>query len=830
MIHSQTNVQRVNELAEALNHYVDQQRLEMQNYNKNLLESKLKDAQQEYQSLHSAYNKLLVKKNELDIELKKFYLSNSWRLTRPFRRVRNMLIGDFLFTKKNMKELIWQFFYKLYQVIPYSRQQKYRLAFWVLKNFNFFFKNTDIYQRWFERSTKITNLSHCFLVSLPKKEEVEQIISLLSFPDCPNPIISVIIPNYGNVPLLLNCLQSIIQYLPTVPTEYIVIDDASNDLDVLKLEKIKNLRLMINEQNLGFVRNCNRAATQAKGQYLFFLNSDTQVLEDWLDNLYQVFQLRPDCGLVGAKLIFADGSLQEAGGILWKDGSAWNYGRNDNHDKPQYNYLRETDYCSGAAILICKDLFDQLNGLDVRYTPAYCEDLDLAFAVRALGFKVYYQPKSVIIHLEGMSHGTDLSAGIKAYQVSNTKKFYQKWSAVLQNDHFCNAKHVFFARDRSRSKPCVLVIDRYVLTPDRDAGSKTIFYLITILLEQGYNVKFLPQSLLYDSVYTTQLQARGVEVLYDTDHSKVNLSSWLAETGEYLDYIFLSRPDVAIDMLNLLKNYTQAKIIFYGHDLHYARIQAEAQIIKKESLKKVAKKRFEEELAVWESVDVVCYPSNTEVQAVRRILPDHSVLRFPPYFFDSINYHAEKNLKERADIIFIAGFTHRPNVDAAEWFVHKIFPLIKAWYPAVCLYLIGSHPTEIIRALANNDIIVTGYVTEEQLAAYYQSARVAVVPLRYGAGIKNKVLEALSFGIPVVTTSVGAQGLPWLAAVADITDDVSEFAHAVCALLDEDDHWRIRSKCAAQELSRYFSKEIMVETIETLFMAPKKLSKMSSLL
>ena len=232
----------------------------------------------------------------------------------------------------------------------------------------------------------------------------------------------------------------------------IVVDDASGDPGVELLRDVAGLRLEINPANLGFLKTCNRAAQLARGEYLFFLNNDTLVCEGWLEPLLAVFDTFPDAGLVGSKLLFPDGTLQEAGGIVWSDGSAWNYGRSDDPDKPEYNYVREADYISGCAILVPRALWDELGGFDELFAPAYCEDSDLAFRVRAAGRKVYYCPFSAIVHLEGSTQGTDVTSGIKAYQVENTKKLYERWRETLVEGSV-SARRRDHARARSKPRP-----------------------------------------------------------------------------------------------------------------------------------------------------------------------------------------------------------------------------------------------------------------------------------------------------------------------------------------------------------------------------------------
>ncbi|HTZ66994.1 MAG TPA: glycosyltransferase family 2 protein, partial [Roseiarcus sp.] len=249
----------------------------------------------------------------------------------------------------------------------------------------------------------------------------------LRLPASDHPLVSIIIPSFGKPRLTFQCLKSIAASPPPTPFEVIVTDDASGDPSVELLREVAGIRLEINPTNLGFLKTSNRSAEFARGEYLFFLNNDTLLCEGWLEPLLAVFDRFPDAGLVGSKLLFPDGTLQEAGGIVWNDGSAWNYGRSDDPDKPEYNYVRETDYISGCAILIPRALWAKLGGFDELFAPAYCEDSDLAFRVRRAGRKVYYCPFSAIVHLEGLSLGKDVTSGIKAYQIANTQKLYERW-------------------------------------------------------------------------------------------------------------------------------------------------------------------------------------------------------------------------------------------------------------------------------------------------------------------------------------------------------------------------------------------------------------------
>ena len=135
-------------------------------------------------------------------------------------------------------------------------------------------------------------------------------------------------------------------------------------------------------------------------------------------------------GAVGAKLLFPDGKLQEAGGIIWKNGFGWNYGRNKDPKESLYNFVREVDYCSASCLMVKKKIFDEVGGFDEIFKIAYCEDSDLCFTIRKHGYKVLYQPLAEVVHFEGSTQGTDINSGIKSQQLENQKVFYKKWKAL----------------------------------------------------------------------------------------------------------------------------------------------------------------------------------------------------------------------------------------------------------------------------------------------------------------------------------------------------------------------------------------------------------------
>jgi len=605
----------------------------------------------------------------------------------------------------------------------------------------------------------------------------------LSLPISAKPAVSVIIPLYGKLDYTLRCLASIAANLPSAPFEVILVDDGSPDDSFDILSKVGGIRLFRNRENQGFIRSCNAGAEAARGEFLYFLNNDTEVTPGWLDELLRTFDEFPGTGLAGSKLIYPDGRLQEAGGIIWKDASAWNFGRFQDPLLPVFNYAREVDYCSGASIMVPRKLFAELGGFDERYLPAYCEDSDLALKIRERGQRVIYQPLSTVIHHEGITSGTDTSQGVKAYQIDNTRKLFERWRERLQT-HQEPGIDADAAKDR-RATRRALVIDHCTPTPNQDAGSLTVFNLLLLLREMDFQVTFIPEhNFLYMPQYTTALQRAGVEVLYAPYVTAVE--QHLNECGQRYDLAFLFRPGVVERHLKTIRKCCpKAKVLYHTVDLHFLRMAREAELVADKAKQRAADEMKQRELAAIRAADASIVHSTAELEMLQPMLAGAKLHVFP-LIMDAKG--SRKTFAERRDIVFIGGYQHAPNVDAVKYFAEEVMPVLRKQLPSVRFYAVGSKPPADIQVLASEDVIITGFV--EDLTSLLDKMRVSVAPLRYGAGIKGKIGTAMTVGLPVVATSLAAEGM----SLTDgenilVADGPEALANAVARIYQDETLW-----------------------------------------
>lgn len=647
-------------------------------------------------------------------------------------------------------------------------------------------------------------------------------------PASPLPSVAIVIPVYNKSELTSDCLEALLPTIgPGIDVEIIVVDDASSDDTPAVLatwaDRDARIRSVRNPKNSGFIDTCNRGAAEAKSDVILFLNNDTLPQPGWLEPVLRLFRDDPSVGIVGSKLLFADGRLQEAGGVIFKDGGAWNIGRDEpDAESPPYTHVREVDYCSGAVLATPRAVWEEIGGFDTRFRPAYYEDVDYCFTVRERGLKVIYQPQSSVIHLEGGTGGTDLAAGAKQYQVVNHQKFLEKWQSVLADRPLAplkpNRAGYYEVIDAPGTKR-ILVSAPLVPEFDREGGSRRLYHLIEYLVADGWSVTFLAPQGQRTNRYKRILEQLGVCVYLEGDAPLIG--EVYATEAERL--FAIARFDVAIlafwnlaeQYMPLIRRYSpKTRIIVDSIDLHFVR-QARGTFAphtrgwEARTLDGRYADAMVRELNTYAEADSVLTVSQKEADIVNDLTGDrHKAWSVP--LTDDLPV-SELPLEARQGILFLGNFRHPPNVEALEFLCREVVPLLDAKllqeHP---IWVVGTGLDDRIRLIADTlrHIHMIGWVPVT--TPYLHQARISAVPLLHGAGMKSKMVQSLMAGTPAVSTNIGVEGME----LVDeehvlVANSPREVADGIARLLTDDALWQKLATAGREQVMREYSREVI---------------------
>jgi len=602
---------------------------------------------------------------------------------------------------------------------------------------------------WFRRwAFRVHRQQQHRLEAIPAGELTARLRQAYPAPPPDRPRTSVVIPVFNKYELTARCLLSLAALPARETFEVVVVDDGSSDATEGSLSSLPGLRFRRNAANLGFVDSCNAGAGVAAGEFLVFLNNDTLVLPGWLEGLHHAFEVRRDCGLAGSMLVYPDGTLQEAGGLVYRDGWAANRGKGQDLGSPEFNHLRPVDYCSGASIMIRAELFRAVGGFDARYRPAYYEDTDLSFAVRQAGFQVYFQPASKVIHFEGATAGKATSGGVKAFQVTNRAKFREKWADTLARQPERDG-----AERGGSSTGRILVVDHKVPEPDRDSGSADMFHALRIMISLGYEVDHVPLgNPVFAPRYTEAMQREGIRCFYRPYFR--GLRRHLRRHPDY-DIVFISRLRTMQRCFGLVRRLApRAKIVFNTVDLNFVRVGRRAELEGSRHQARKARSHRVAELRYLDQADASILISPAERDLVASEV-DPRRLAVIPLIRELPAVRA--TFEGSRDIAFIGHFTHRPNVDAVRFFLAEIWPSLRQALPEVRFDIIGKDFPPGLLPLLDERVTVRGLVPD--LDAVLPGIRLCVAPLRFGAGLKGKLATSLGYGVPSVVSPVAIEGM-----------------------------------------------------------------------
>lgn len=614
------------------------------------------------------------------------------------------------------------------------------------------------------------------------------------FEEVRDPVVTIVVLGWGSAPHLLECLRAVSRIERTVSFEVIVtLNEPTPELIKELTESVHGARIIQSRVNLGYGGACNAAVEVAAGRYIVLLNDDTIVDRYWLGPLVETAEAHPTISAVGSLLFNIDGTLQESGSMLFADGSTMCVSGRGTDVAHRWDWARRVDYCSGASLLVRKSIWDRLGGFDEIYYPAYFEDVDLCLRIQEIGHQVWMQPLSRARHIQSAS----VDQSYKVFlTLRNRKQIVKRWSHVLAqrleqvgtvNEIEEQSTWVGMGRPNR-----VLVIDDRIPASSLGSGFGRMIDAFSELTSSGdHFVSLFPAMTSEGS--RDELCRIGVRIL------EGDLEAHLRQPHIKYDVVIISRPHNYEAYGAMVRHYQpRAAVIYDAEALYFRRTERQALLsddpVVNERLRAEARSMQESEHRYFSDSDQAICISELEAEFARTL--DGA----PPVHVIEARLHdplwTQQSFHQRRDVIFVAGWLSgagSPNGDGLTWFVQKVLPLVHARIPWVRVRVTGQDPPPELLRYASPSLLFEGHVGD--IAKFYDDARVAIVPVRFGAGVKLKTIEALQYGVPTVSTSVGAEGidLHQTGALA-ITDDAGEFALHVATLLDDPQSWEIYRK------------------------------------
>lgn len=633
----------------------------------------------------------------------------------------------------------------------------------------------------------------------------------LQLPCSESPKVSIVLVFYNQAHLSLLCLQSIIEHAANV--EVVIVDNNSTDETNKLLDLIKGAAIIRNEDNRGFVKAVNQAVNLARGEQVLLLNNDASLEKDAISVASATLESAEDIGAVGGKILLLDGSLQEAGSLIWRDGSCLGYGRGDDPNKPEYMFRRDVDYCSGAFLLFSKQDFDALGGFDEDFAPAYYEESDFCVRLRKAGKRIVYEPRAVITHFEFASTGGMNKAS--ELQQKHRKLFCEKHKEFLSRlyDH---QHHSQLDARSPAGVETVLMIDDRVPYPSMGSGYPRSCHIIHELVARPMRVTFYPLQFPHDDwldIYTEI----GVDVEVMLDHGRERLQQFLEERAEFFDYILISR-DHNMEFFNTAailepaiaeraRVIYDAEALIAPREIMQRRLQGE--VISETELNRAVKQEIEKARLA----DAVIAVSEAEAKSFRDIggkqtaVAGHAITA----------RRGAKDFEARRDILFVGALREdeSPNVDSLLWFIEESLPAILAAEPAARLIVVGDNTAAALGSINQDSVVFMG--RQATIEEFYDDCRVFIAPTRFAAGIPHKVHEAAANGIPSVVTPLLAGQLNW----GDesellVAETGAEFARQCLRLYQDETLWRALQDGGSAAVARDCSAQSFRESLYAL--------------
>jgi GT2 family glycosyltransferase len=632
----------------------------------------------------------------------------------------------------------------------------------------------------------------------------------LCFPAVAIPKLSIIIVTFNNAHDTFACLSSL-QMEATSAIEIIIIDNNSTDQTTPLLNATSGLRIIKNRENLHFLRAAIQGAASAAGELLLFLNNDTVLLPGALQTTIESFKNHPRLGVLGARLIHLNGKLQEVGGSVLPDGSTIGNGVGEHPLAVPYLLQRSVDYCSGAFLATPRELWIRIGGFDLRYSPAYYEDVDYCISAQELGFEVLIEPRITVLHAEGAVGNNSTNA--RQLMLANRQKFAEKHAEYLKKRPHEHPHKRSFQPPAVADTRNVLIIDDFFPRTISGQGAPRSRRIVDFLISQGCRITFvaLNESLgssLNEIPDSPALHCRAI-------FRGTSLLEFLALNAASYGTIIISRPHNMEDFHAVRSEYpicaSNASIIYDAEAVFALR-----EIRKQQRLQKVNYTAEEIERIVSQEIlrvkkaDQFWAVSEAEaLEFLKRGLEPVRVLGYGVEVSGRVS-----NLSSRSGLLFVGPIvsTDTPNGEGFAWYKSEVLPYLRAYQGPGSVKTTHVGIDKSAESVRDPLLLPIGQMND--LFALYQAARVFVAPVHFGSGIPIKVIEAVAHGLPIVTTSYVASQLGWNhGEELLIADEPMAFSEEILRLIQDDRLWLSLHERARERVKREYCLEQFHRTI-----------------
>ncbi|MDD2523439.1 MAG: glycosyltransferase [Endomicrobiaceae bacterium] len=352
------------------------------------------------------------------------------------------------------------------------------------------------------------------------------------------------------------------------------------------------------------------------------------------------------------------------------------------------------------------------------------------------------------------------------------------------------------------NKKTIIVVDDQIPEFDNSAGDRTLFQYIELYIDMGFSVKFIPDDFTRREPYTFFLEKMGVEVLYGK-YCKQHYEDWICKNADKIDFVMLNAPR-SIKYIDLFKKYTKAKILYYGMDMYFVR-EFSMYLVHQKRKNLIASKYYKKiEMLLYRKSDILLTISSKEAKEMSSLTKNKIIYVMPCFFYRDFT-SSEYNFNIRNDLIFVGGERELANKDGIQWFCEYIFPQILLKNNDMKIFIVGYYEKSFINKYSSNNIIFKGNISDKELELLYSSVRISIAPLRFGAGVKGKVVEALCNGVPMISTDYGIEGIPDVESIIAVANDEKSFTDTLISIYDNQKYLENISNLSLKFAKEHFS-------------------------